>query len=471
MRIYLAGAENPTWRKLLVDAGAKHATMSLTSLRRRLPRNKPYDLAERFPDSVGVGLEPGDLLRRELDDDDLDGWLKAYARVVTDNANRLDYVVEIDAWRDYTRREDARERLNDILPKETPLYVVWRPQDGLNRLEELAIGWMAVALPPAALEEHTIQRVVRGLATAGVQVHALGSTKVDELIGLPLASASSTSWTTPARYGDTIVWDGHRLHRYPADMKDRSRRRHRTDIERAGFDPAKVEADDHDEVLKLAIWSFQQLEATVVATTPPAGNGQDPATGSEKVATTPAVAPQASQLSTREDGSPRVLLPVMRLEATTNDAGEITGHTTHPVNQRPLLQCDTCHIKGVCPESRPGGDCAFDIPLELSTKSDIDRFLVGMIEMQAQRVLFGRFAEQLDGGLPDKDLSAEMDRFFKMVEKLKDYRDNREYLKLQLEGKAEGGMISRIFGERIGGQAGALERPIDANALTATLDP
>jgi hypothetical protein len=33
-------------------------------------------------------------------------------------------------------------------------------------------------------------------------------------------TATTDSWLSPTLYGETIVWDGHKLQRYPARLKD-----------------------------------------------------------------------------------------------------------------------------------------------------------------------------------------------------------------------------------------------------------
>ena len=54
------------------------------------------------------------------------------------------------------------------------------------------------------------------------------------------------------RRGETIVWDGGRLHRYPAKMKDEARARHRQLFENVGLDTQKILDDTPSEVTKLA---------------------------------------------------------------------------------------------------------------------------------------------------------------------------------------------------------------------------
>ena len=59
---------------------------------------------------------------------------------------------------------------------------------------------------------------------------------------------------------------------------------------------------------------------------------------------------------------------------------------------------------------------------------------------------FTFLAEQLQGGYPDANLSSELDRFMSMTQKVKDIQDNRDFLKVTVEGRAQAGVLSRLFG-------------------------
>ena len=46
----------------------------------------------------------------------------------------------------------------------------------------------------------------------------------------------------------------------------------------------------------------------------------------------------------------------------------------------------------------------------------------------------------------DANLSAELDRFMKMTQSVKEIQDNRDFLKVTVEGRAQAGVLSRLFG-------------------------
>jgi hypothetical protein len=113
-----------------------------------------------------------------------------------------------------------------------------------------------------------------------------------------------------------------------------------------------------------------------------------------------------------------------------------------------LRQCDTCFVAANCPAFKPANTCAFNLPVEVKTKDQLKSLLTSIIEMQGQRVAFMRFSEELNGGYADPNVSQEIDRLFKLVEKLKTLEENRDYIKITAERSSSGGVLSAIFGDR-----------------------
>ena len=113
-----------------------------------------------------------------------------------------------------------------------------------------------------------------------------------------------------------------------------------------------------------------------------------------------------------------------------------------------LRQCDTCFVASNCPAFKPQNSCAFNLPVEVKTKEQLKALLNAVIEMQGARVAFSRFAEELNGGYPDPNLSQEIDRLFKLVKGMKELEENREFIRITAERQSSGGVLSAIFGDR-----------------------
>jgi hypothetical protein len=91
--------------------------------------------------------------------------------------------------------------------------------------------------------------------------------------------------------------------------------------------------------------------------------------------------------------------------------------------------------------------------------------LTAMLEMQTSRVLFARFAEELEGQGNDPTLSAEMDRLFRLTKEFKDIEDTRDMVRFEVEARAGAGVLSRIFGEKAADKANPLSAPLGAPQL------
>lgn len=181
----------------------------------------------------------------------------------------------------------------------------------------------------------------------------------------------------------------------------------------------------------------------------------------------------------RHEGSHK-LLPVMGIEhvvsvgsKTTDDQGEHTevSPETVPVirhSSNLLRQCDSCYLASRCPAFEEHAECGFQLPVEIRTKDQLQAALRALLEMQVSRVLFARFAEELDGQGLDPTLSKEIDRMFDLVDKFKDISDTRELVRMEIETRSGGGVLSRLFGQRAGEAARELPGgPVSSSTFDA----
>jgi hypothetical protein len=116
------------------------------------------------------------------------------------------------------------------------------------------------------------------------------------------------------------------------------------------------------------------------------------------------------------------------------------------MGQASLRRCDSCSLAVVCPLFESGASCRYSIPVEIRNRDQLLSILHSLLEMQGQRVAFGFFGEQLQGGYPDANLSSELDRFMRMTQSVKEIQDNRDFLKVTVEGRAQSGVLRRLFG-------------------------
>jgi len=275
------------------------------------------------------------------------------------------------------------------------------------------------------------------------------------------------------RRGETIVWDGKQIKRYPKRMKDQARIRYKTVVERAGLDYSEFVKDSTLESTRVAVWSYLQMESAMEKKPPTfhvidggkkdivSDNSDDLYTGlMMEMGGTPSdiSAPEVRKQERSEvvERAPEEMqnLPVFGFKTKTivetGDDGKDVLRDVPVVHtqQASLRQCDTCFVASNCPAFKPQNQCAFNLPVEVKTKDQLKALLTAIIEMQGQRVAFMRFAEEMNGGYADPNLSQEIDRLLKLVGNVNEMDQNKEFIQITASRQSSGGVLSAIFGDR-----------------------
>ena len=422
------------------------------AVKRGLPTTKTFLLSDRFNDDVEIYVYPGIPAATELSDDEMDDFAADYEEFISNNLKRITLFAEIQ-HPSLGKEAVLAQRLtawNDV--DETKFGVVYTEGD----LEALAVRYLNVFIPGEMAE--ILAPICRKLSQQhGTQFHVMGLAKPDLLRNSPYATTSTLAWLSPMMRGETIVWFGNQLHRYPKRMKEQARSRYKAAYEAANLDFDKILADDAVEVSKLAVWSYQQLENW----TDKLGNelvtnegGISPAKTSE----TPPLdvtnrGDETGKLQLRKPDEIRTL-PVLGVEISRVLETDETGRDVLkdvPVlrsNSTSLRQCNTCFVKDNCPAFKPDNACAFNLPVEVKTKEQLKGLINSLLEIQGQRVAFAKFAEDLNGGYPDPNTGLEMDRFFKMLKTIKELDESKEMMRVTVERNGAAGVLSSLFGDR-----------------------
>ncbi len=468
MKIVLSGGEKGQFRSVLLKNNVPNIAFNITPF--AIPKRKEVDLKEMLG-GANVYVYTSD------DDEDVtkfDEFVRLHSDFIECIIGRPDYNGE---W------------LGD---KYVPL---WNDPDDLERLAHLCQKHGRVAISDRAINSETIKRIKQLKQRWGVTLVGMTS-KIDNIEAIDWDVVIVSSWTSVVRFGETQVWDGHGLRRYPAQKKESARKKHRPDIVRMGLDFDAILADEVDEVAKLAVLSWMAWEEKtfgkqssaayqvfgndddeeemllpddeIVAMSPESGNHPIPVSRGSDIATV--------EVNTRP-ANERKLLPVLGLEVVTdntvhrdeegNEITEIDSHQESVVSYvaTGVRQCDSCYLAPRCPEFKQHADCAYDLPIEVKTKAQLRAVMNAMITMQAGRVFFAKLGEDLEGTGMDPSLSAEMDRFFRLVEKAKDIEDTRDMFKFNVEARASSGVISRIFGAKAAERVNAVETPMGPREL------
>jgi hypothetical protein len=118
-------------------------------------------------------------------------------------------------------------------------------------------------------------------------------------------------------------------------------------------------------------------------------------------------------------------------------------------NTTSLRQCNTCFVAANCPAFKEDNSCAYNLPIEVKTPEQLRALNTAMLEMQAQRVMFMRMAEELNGGYADPNVSQEIDRYQKMLKNIKELDESKEFIQITAQRQAGQGVLSAIFGDKV----------------------
>jgi hypothetical protein len=492
VRIAYLGSEVPSNRQRLLESGVTAFGWSYMRAKKRgFPKTKRYTFSDYYPDGSLLIVHPG---ISEIPDDLVDEAAVEYEHFIVEHIDEITGFVEFNhpaqtqQWREQQRRfwEQAGEKF-------WPVWDGTRP----GELHDLGQRFAEVAIPGTVVDEQmTLAGQTRGLTAQYRTVwHGMAISSPENLRQVPFSTASTGSWQSPMRRGETIVWDGMSLKRYPKKMKDQARPRYKRIIEQAGLDYDAILADDAKEVTRLAIWSYQQLEKNMDKKKPSSNpfrvieGGGDPDADTEELITglvgwsdddgssddgvdnrgVEVRKPESTVPAPREAAEKR-FLPSMGVDTKT--VVEPSGDGTETLRDVPVLtstgssmrQCNTCFVAANCPAFKPDSECAFHLPVQIRTRDQLRSLLEAMIEIQASRVAFSKFAEDLNGGYPDPNTSQEMDRLFKLVGQLKDMEANKERLSITMERQGSAGVLSAIFGDRAASLRD-LPAPIDSTTI------
>ena len=451
-KLVFLGAEVPSNKVILGSMNAKRVGFSYWgAVKRGLPTTKKFLLSERFVDEVEIYVFPGIPAAAQLTEIELEEFCADYEHFISENIDRITIFTEVQHSSlpaEFVNAQRA-SAWNDA--DDEKFGVVFTSGD----LEALATRYLNVFIPGEMAE--VMAPICRKLAAQhGTRFHVMGMAKPDALRNSPFETASTLSWLSPMMRGETIVWYGNQLHRYPKSMKDQARPRYKTAYEAAGLDFDKILADDAVEVSKLAVWSFQQLEIWLnsvehIVTT------SDEKLPPDFAQTTPSdvdiSTSETNKLIVRNP-TEMTTLPVLGVDITRVIETDETGRDVLkevPVirsNSTSLRQCNTCFVKDNCPAFKPDNACAFNLPVEVKTKEQLKGLINAFVEMQGQRVAFAKFTEDLNGGYPDPNVGQEVDRFFKMLKTIKELDESKEMMRVTVERSGGAGVLSSLFGER-----------------------
>jgi hypothetical protein len=475
MRIIFSGAEVGSNRTLLEGQKVELMGLNFWGLRKRgLPKTKRWLISEHFDSDVQVVIESGAAQadKAGLSKEELTSLAVEYQEFLVDNSERAAAFMEFDSLvlgQEWVAQQRA------FYEHDPKFWVVWHEEYGLPALKSLCENHQNVVIPNGEIESVTsLSAVTRGYQRQfGTQFHALACAKPDNLRQVPFTTASTLSWLSPMRRGETIVWDGTKLNRYPKKMKSQARPRYKAIVEKAGLDYLAFSQDSTLEATRVAVWSYKKLEASMDKKTPDLhiidGGKKDIVSDNSDTPLLSGLGELGGYLSDNSDLDMRKKEPTELVQRapeemqnlpvfgykmktvveTDEDGKDVLKDVPIISNQSTSLrQCDTCFVAANCPAFKPSNSCAFNLPVEVKTKEQLKSLLTTIVEMQGQRVAFMRFAEEMNGGYADPNLSQEIDRLLKLVGNINEMDQNKEFIQITASRQSSGGVLSAIFGDR-----------------------
>ena len=475
MKIIFSGAEVGSNRTLLEGQKVELMGLNFWGLRKRgLPKTKRWLISEHFDSDVQVVIESGAAQadKAGLSKEELTSLAVEYQEFLVDNSERATAFMEFDSLvlgQEWVAQQRA------FYEHDPKFWVVWHEEYGLPALKSLCQNHQNVVIPNDEIESVTsLSAVTRGYQRQfGTQFHALACAKPDNLRQVPFSTASTLSWLSPMRRGETIVWDGTKLNRYPKKMKSQARPRYKAIVEKAGLDYLAFNQDSTLEATRVAVWSYKKLEASMDKKTPDLhiidGGKKDLVSDNSDTPLLSGLRELGGYLSDNSDLDMRKKEPTELVQRapeemqnlpvfgykmktvveTDEDGKDVLKDVPIISNQSTSLrQCDTCFVAANCPAFKPSNSCAFNLPVEVKTKEQLKSLLTTIVEMQGQRVAFMRFAEEMNGGYADPNLSQEIDRLLKLVGNINEMDQNKEFIQITASRQSSGGVLSAIFGDR-----------------------
>jgi hypothetical protein len=249
-----------------------------------------------------------------------------------------------------------------------------------------------------------IENYVSLLTKKGIKVHAYGVSKMDTLLRYNFYSADSSTWSMPVRYGALQIFDNGRFISLSGGEDKWKRQQYRPLFIKYGLDPDKIIDDDPEECLKLSILSFLKMEAF---------------------------------LNRREQSSS---VPKSKEEI------QVLDMELGVVDPTAVFLCDRCFLRERCPFYEENGKCKLKFRPDIKDGKGLRELLMNVIKLQAERIMRGLMFEAIDGGLPSKVISEEIDRLMDVLRVCKSILGGKEEVVIKAEGGKGIQLLQELFG-------------------------
>ena len=115
-----------------------------------------------------------------------------------------------------------------------------------------------------------------------------------------------------------------------------------------------------------------------------------------------------------------------------------------------FLKCKTCYLRKECIYYDENSTSCLIKELEnldTSTGDGIISIVQQALKIQAERLFRFVKIEELEGGVPDPNVTNEILVLFSIIEKFKKILSDDDYLIIRAKGKSSQGVLERLFGD------------------------
>jgi hypothetical protein len=279
-------------------------------------------------------------------------------------------------------------------------------------------------------------------------VHGFAVTKPEYIRKFGLYSVDSSTWLTGEEFGNTTIFQNGRMKFYNKEHKD-VRKRYKKLYESCGVDWKLVEKEDCDAIREITLIPWLQFSEHLESI-PNKDYWTKEINGAPLGSLGPVRGPKSAELPPQSDlpeneeedenlTQTTVLVPVHNLLRKERPDVTIQDFVASK------MRCNNCYIQESCPFHEEDAECHFQFDTAARNADEMVKSMVGIIAVQRDRVLFGRLAEKADGGVLDKNLSIEVQRYLDMMTTLKALSEDKPSEE-EVEVKAKGpGVVAMLL--------------------------
>jgi hypothetical protein len=345
-------------------------------------------------------------------------------------------------------------------------WVSWHPSYGLDHLKRLGESYTDVVVPVSALQETGVLSVIASTRQDYQTSFHCNGFSLDRASKHELFdSIFMSTWSSALRHGDVYVPHGSWIRRVPKDEQAVTLKQQGEFIESIGCDPQALIDGSSQESELYTVRLFRNLETSYSAILgqllDSSGNVPETGTSGEVVEVTDSegrsdgktglrlVDPNYPESGGRHYPIMARTLPTLEMEPSRSFQPDSEGRMVIadvPVVRRTgdtMRVCDSCSLSNVCPAFQAHNACKFKMPVQIRTREQLAALTEAMLEIQAGRVFFASFGEEVQG-YPDPNVGKELDRFMKLAKDAAKLGEAKETLRI--ERTSGQGVMSQLFG-------------------------